>query len=93
MVDQRVLNERRMVIFAIIPFWPLQLYAFSMIEKARKFGLILAGLVGISILTQMILPFPYGLAIALPITILIPRHFMMKWVKQWNAKFSSSLNP
>lgn len=89
MVDQLIHDERKMLIMALIPFWPLQLYAFFMIEKARKFGLALLGIFAISISVQMVLPFPYGLVFALAASMSISGYLMKKWVKQWNAKFSS----
>ncbi|AJW71754.1 hypothetical protein [Nitrosopumilus adriaticus] len=90
MAEKIIHNERILIIMALIPIWPVQLYSFYMIEKTRKYGLILLGILAISITCQMVLPFPYGLAVALPITIAIPGYYMKKWVRQWNAKLNSS---
>jgi len=75
-------------VLALIPSLITQLIAFSRIQKLKDGGLISLGTFGVSIGTQMILPFPYGIMIALPIIMAIPTHYVRKWTRQFNDNLS-----
>lgn len=53
------------------------------VERLRKW-LIIAIPLGLAI--RFLIPFPFGLAIYLPIVM----YFMSKWSKDWNKKFTNS---
>lgn len=43
---------------------------------------------GVDVLIQMILPFPYGLGLAVLFGILIPIYSIVKWSREWNTQIS-----
>ena len=51
-------------------------------------GIVIAiGTFAATIGWSMLLPFPYGLAGNLIISIVVPIYFIRKWSKEWNEKF------
>ncbi len=88
MVKQAPVNVGWQTLFVILPY--IWVIAFYRIEKLRMGILLLLGAVGISIATQMILPYPHGFGLALIGTILLPIYFIRQWSIEWNAKFSEN---
>lgn len=85
-VERKRVDVAVQVIFCIIPY--LWIYGFYRIEKLRS-GLVLVVATTISsVFLQMFLPFPYGLASALILLIVIPIAFMVNWSKEWNRIIS-----
>ena len=70
----------------IIPYgW---IYGFYRIEKLRL-GLVLVLItVAANITAQAVLPWPFGLIVALAILVILPIRFIRKWSHEWNKKFS-----
>jgi len=72
-----------------IPIWPIWVWALWRIQSLRRGIPVILGAFGISIVFQMILPFPYGLGLALIGNGWLLVLFHRKWAKEWNAKFLS----
>jgi len=70
----------------IIPYgW---IYGFYRIEKLR-WGLVLVLItVATNITVQTVLPWPFGLIVALGVLVILPIRFIRKWSREWNKKFS-----
>lgn len=77
-------------ILALIPSLITQIIAFVRIQKLKDGALIILGTFGISIGFQMILPFPYGIMIALPIIISIPTYYVRKWTRLFNDSLNQT---
>ena len=90
MVKQSPVNVIAQILYCVIPY--LWIYAFYRIEKLR-FGLLLILLeLMFSISLQTVLPFPYGLIVALASFIIVPIPLIIKWSIEWNKKFSNKQN-
>ena len=89
MVKQAPVSIGWQIAFMFIPYaW---IIAFYRIEKLRMGLLLLLGAVGISVVIQMILPFPYGFGLALAGSIALPIYFIREWSIEWNKKFEGSV--
>jgi hypothetical protein len=87
MVKQKPVSVGWQTLFIFLPY--VWIFAFYRIEKLRM-GLVLALIAfGISLAFQIVMPFPYGFIIALAVSMGFPIHFIRKWSREWNAKFSS----
>ena len=72
-----------------IPIWPIWVWAFWRIQSLRLAIPVILAAFGISILFQMILPFPYGLGFALFGNGWLLVIFHRSWTRKWNAKFQT----
>jgi hypothetical protein len=75
-------NVRQQCIFAFIPL--LNIWAFSRIKKIRKWLLLSLALVGLSLVVNLFVPFPFSVVIDWAISIPVTIHYMRKWSIQWN---------
>ncbi|MGI0026605.1 MAG: hypothetical protein ACREAD_02040 [Nitrosopumilaceae archaeon] len=82
MVIKEPVNVNWQTLFAFIPF--VSIWAFYRIEKLRK-GLVI-GLIclGIGMVLQFLLPWPFGIMSELSVNIPVFIHFIRKWSKEWN---------
>ena len=88
MVSQQPVSIGWQTVFMFVPY--VWIYAFYRIEKLRM-GIVLVLIsIGINTGIQMLLPFPYGLAVSLAVTILLPVRFLRKWSREWNSKLEGS---
>ena len=75
---------RGQMILAIIPSFITQLIAFYRIRKFTK-GLIMELIIFLAdIMVQMIIPWPFGVIFALPLTVGVPVYFVRKWTLEYN---------
>ena len=75
---------RAQMILAIVPSFVTQLIAFYRIRKFTN-GLIIELIIFLSdILIQMIIPWPFGVIFALPLTVGVPVYFVRKWTLEYN---------
>jgi len=73
------------MVLAIMPL--LWLWSFYQVEKLR-FGIMLAfAITGISIASQMALPWPYWIPISYGAYFGIPIIYIKKYSIEWNSKF------
>ncbi len=79
-----MIGIRGQIILAIIPTFVTQLIAFYRIRKFTNGIVIEVILFLLNILIQMIVQWPFGLIVALPITIGIPVYFVRKWTLEYN---------
>jgi hypothetical protein len=72
------------MILTIIPSFITQLIAFYRIRKFTK-GLVIELIIFLAdILIQTIIPWPFGMIFALPLTIGVPVYFVRKWTLEYN---------
>jgi len=88
MVKQTPVSVGWQTLLVVLPL--IWLFAFYRIEKLMMGILILLVGFGISIVSQLILPFPYGFGLALIVTIPLSIYFIRKWSKDWNIKIQKS---
>ncbi len=88
MVQQEPVSIKRQTVYALIPI--LDLYAAYKIEKFRWYFVIVLA-VGISVSTafRLLIPFPYGLAIEIPVELAVSVYLIRRWSKEWNAKLQN----
>jgi len=80
-----MIGIRGQLILAIIPSFVTQLIAFYRIRKFTK-GLIMELILFlIDALVQTIIPWPFGVIFALPLTIGVPVYFVRKWTLEYNS--------
>jgi len=89
-VEQRPVSIGWQTVFMFLPY--VWIFAFYRIEKLRMGVLLLLGAAGISLVPQIILPYPYGFGIALIATILLPIYFIRTWSREWNAKLKTTVS-
>ena len=80
-------NEKYTV---FIPIWPLWAFVFYRIEKLRLGILIIIAVTFINLGLNYVVPFPYGIGLALVLTPWFPFFILRKWSKEWNAKSENS---
>lgn len=77
---------RGQMILAIVPSFVTQLIAFYRIRKLTN-GLVIELIIFLSdIFIQTIIPWPFGVIFALPLTIGVPVYFVRKWTLEFNLK-------
>lgn len=74
----------------ILPITPIWIWAFWRIKSLRRSVPVFLGLIGLSIVLQMFMPFPYGLALVLVAHPAIGIPFHKRWAKQYNKQFENS---
>jgi len=85
-VKQQPVSVNWQTLFCILPY--IWIYAFYRIEKLRLGIVIAIGTFALTIALGMLLPFPYGLAGNLIISIVVPIYFIRKWSREWNEKLN-----
>jgi len=79
-----MINIRGQMILAIIPSFITQLIAFYRIRKLSK-GLVVELVIFlVDVLIQAIIPWPFGVVFALPLTVGVPVYFVRKWTLEYN---------
>jgi hypothetical protein len=79
-----MINIRGQMILAIIPSFITQLIAFYRIRKFTK-GLVIELIIFlVDVLVQTIIPWPFGVIFALPLTVGVPVYFVRKWTLEYN---------
>ena len=73
-----------------IPIWPLWAFVFYRIEKLRLGILIITAVTLINLGFNYVVPFPYGIGLALILSPWFPFFILKKWTKDWNAKPENS---
>lgn len=82
--DEKQTFLRTQMILAIIPTFITQIIAFYRIKKLIH-GLILEAVIFcIDLVIQVIISWPFGMIIALPITVGIPVYYVRKWTIEFN---------
>jgi hypothetical protein len=76
------------LILAVIPTFVTQLFAFYRIKRLA-YGIIIEILIFfVDLVIQMSISWPFGLMMALPISVVIPVYFVRKWTMEVNPKKS-----
>ena len=70
------------VILCLIPI--VWIYGFFRIEKLMAGILMLIGVVILTVVIQVLIPFDFGFAIAWLVSFLTPIYYIVKWSNQWN---------
>ena len=79
-----MINVRGQMILALIPSFSTQLIAFYRIRKLSK-GLVVELIIFlVDVLIQAIIPWPFGVIFALPLTVGVPVYFVRKWTLEYN---------
>jgi hypothetical protein len=72
------------MILAVIPTFVTQLIAFYRIKKLA-YGIIIEIIIFfVDLVIQMSISWPFGMIIALPISVLIPLYYVRKWTLEFN---------
>jgi hypothetical protein len=79
-----MIGIRGQMILAIIPSFVTQLIAFYRIRKFTKGLIIELILFLVDALIQTIIPWPFGVIFALPLTVGVPVYFVRKWTLEYN---------
>jgi hypothetical protein len=80
--DEKFLKIQMML--AVIPTFVTQLIAFYRIKKL-VYGIIIEVIIFfVDLVIQMSISWPFGMMIALPISVLIPLYFVRKWTLEFN---------
>ncbi len=87
MVEQKPVDVALQTVFVFIPL--VWIYAFYRIEKLSMGIFLFFVALAVSIVIQLVLPFPYGLIFAYVPTFAIPIYFIRKWSTEWNEKFQT----
>jgi uncharacterized membrane protein YvlD (DUF360 family) len=79
-----MIGMRGQMILAIMPSFVTQLIAFYRIRKFTK-GLIVELIIFlVDAFVQTIIPWPFGMIFALPLTVGVPVYFVRKWTLEYN---------
>jgi len=82
--DSKQTFLRTQLILAIIPTFITQIIAFYRIRKLAN-GIILELIIfSIDLIIQLSIKWPFGMVIALPITIGVPVYYVRKWTVEFN---------
>jgi hypothetical protein len=87
LVEQKPVDVTLQTVFIFIPL--VWIYAFYRIEQLSMGIFLFFVALAVSIVIQLVFPFPYGLIFAYVPTFAIPIYFIRKWSKEWNTKFQS----
>jgi hypothetical protein len=72
------------MILAVIPTFVTQLIAFYRIKKLVYGIIIEVVILFVDLVIQMSISWPFGMMIALPISVLIPLYYVRKWTLEFN---------
>ena len=84
-----MIGMRGQMVLTIIPSFITQLMAFYRIRKFTKGLVIELGIFLVDLLIQTIIPWPFGVIFALPLTIGVPVYFVRKWTLEFNRTQTS----
>jgi len=87
LVEQKPVSVALQTILMFIPL--VWIYAFYRIEKLSMGLFLLFVALAVSIVIQVVFPYPYGLILAYVPTFAIPIYIIRKWSKEWNEKFQT----
>jgi hypothetical protein len=76
------------LILAVIPTFVTQLIAFYRIQKLGYGIIIEISIFFVDLTIQMNISWPFGMMIALPISVAIPVYFVRKWTLKFNKASS-----
>ena len=79
------------IVLMFIPF--VWIFAFWRIEKLVIGIVLLICTAILSVVVQMILPYPFGLYLSYPISFLVPIYFIWKWSNEWNDTIQKKPKP
>ena len=88
MVAQKPVNVTLQTVLMFIPL--VWIYAFYRIEKLNMGLFLLFVAIAVSMVFQLVIPFPFGLILAYVPTFAIPIYYIRKWSKEWNANFQDN---
>jgi len=88
-VKREPVNVNTQTVLAVIPI--VDFWAAYRIQKFRLWCLLYVGLLALNVPIEMVLPYPYGLTIAIIVDVSLVIYLMRKWSNEWNALISSSL--
>jgi len=72
------------MILAVIPTFVTQLIAFYRIKKLA-YGIIIEFIIFfVDLVIQMSISWPFGMIIALPVSVLVPLYYVRKWTLEFN---------
>ncbi|CUR52543.1 membrane protein of unknown function [Nitrosotalea devaniterrae] len=72
------------LILAVVPTFVTQLIAFYRIQKL-VYGIIIEVIIFfVDLVIQMSISWPFGMIIALPISVLVPLYYVRKWTLEFN---------
>ena len=80
------ISFRTQMALALIPSFVSQLIAFYRIKKLVNGLVIEVAIFFIDVIIQMMISWPVGMIISLPITVGIPVYYVRKWTLEFNAK-------
>jgi len=76
------------MILAVIPTFVTQLFAFYRIRKLT-YGIIIEVIIFlVDLIINLNIPWPFGMMIVLPISVLIPVVYVRKWTLEFNKTTS-----
>ncbi|HYL67097.1 MAG TPA: hypothetical protein VEU72_08115 [Nitrosopumilaceae archaeon] len=79
-----MIGMRGQMILAIIPSFVTQLIAFYRIKKFTNGLIVELSIFLADTFVQMIIPWPFGMIFALPLTLGVPVYFVRKWTLDYN---------
>jgi len=83
-LDDKERFLKTQMILAVIPTFITQLFAFYRIRKL-VYGIIIEVIIFFAdLVIQMSISWPFGLMIALPISVVIPVYFVRMWTLEFN---------
>ncbi|MDE1863309.1 MAG: hypothetical protein KGI33_10395 [Thaumarchaeota archaeon] len=77
---------RTQIVLAIIPSFISQLIAFYRVKKLVNGLVIEVAVFFIDMVIQIMISWPVGMIVSLPITIGIPAYYVRKWTLEFNAR-------
>jgi hypothetical protein len=77
---------RSQIILALIPSFITQIIAFYRIRKLLNGIIVEVMIFFIDLVIQMTISWPFGMIVALPITIGIPVYYVRKWTIEFNSR-------
>ena len=87
MVEQKPVDVTLQTVLMFVPL--VWIYAFYRIEQFSMGVFLFFVALGISIVIQLVVPFPYGLIFAYVPTFALPIYFIRKWSREWNKQFET----
>ena len=77
---------RTQLVLAVIPSFVSQIIAFYRIRKLAYGIIIEVAVFFIDLVIQMVISWPAGMIISLPITVGIPVYYIRRWTLEFNQK-------
>ena len=83
--NERV-SLRTQLILALIPSFVSQIIAFYRIKKLASGLIIEVAVFFIDMVIQLVISWPVGMVVTIPVTVGIPIYYVRKWTLEYNAK-------